>query len=192
MALCRRMASTCVIRSLSHTQSGRISSGSEAMIRICLAAATFSKVSHALRTRVSSWVAAGLISRCPVSQLSSVSMSPRSLDVRRDSFLMVDNSGEPPLVSPASAHDRITASGVRSSWEAAAMNWFCRSLFASMGSSSFPVKIHAKLQMAMSASVMIPRNKTRCLVICSWRSFRGAASRTSSVAWFFSIVTTKQ
>jgi len=44
-------------------------------------------------------------------------MSPRSLDVRRDSFLMVDNSGEPPLVSPASAHDRITASGVRSSWE---------------------------------------------------------------------------
>ena len=39
------------------------------MIRMCLAAAMVSKASHALRTRVSSWVLTGLISRCPLQDL---------------------------------------------------------------------------------------------------------------------------
>ena len=85
-------------------------------------AAIFSKASQAFSTSVSSWVRTGLMSRCPVSQLSSVSMSFNSLEVRSASFLIVLNSGHTSLSSPASAHESITASGVRSSWDAEAMN----------------------------------------------------------------------
>lgn len=94
-----------------------------------------------------------------------VSISSISLDMRSPSWQMVFKKlscwAESTFLKH-SAEDKITARGVRSSWEAAAIKWVCLCWLSCIGLKRIPVKNHEKSANKRTAARSINRKRMRC------------------------------
>ena len=111
-----------------------------------------------------------------LSALERESRSPISRFIRSPSSWIWERNcscflGGVPL--RAEVLERMTARGVRSSWEAAAINWFCFFCPSSRGCISLRVKNQEKIQRRRTPQPAAPKKSIRLRSTCSLSLSRG-------------------
>ncbi len=182
------METTCWIRPGSQEHGGRIFSGRPMERERDFSLAIDSKDSQVFISRVSSSTGSLLMGKRWLSEPESSSISLTREDMRRLSCLMIFRNLPCPCPPwQHSTQERMTARGVRNSWEAAATNCTCFCWFSRIGLKSLPVKAQEKRDSTATAPRSINRKRIRWWKICSFRGLREERMITCSREEFFSM-----